>query len=70
MTDTFDVQLDRDEIAMIHAALGEQLSRLLRAWEQQEQSGAVDAAASLFEQADRVRTLLNKVGMAPLNLRR
>jgi len=70
MTDTFDVALNRDEIALIQAALGERLGRLLKEWEHQEQAGATDAALSLFEQADGVRTLMNKVGMAPLNLRR
>lgn len=70
MTDTFDVALNRDEIALIQAALGERLGRLLKEWEHQERAGATDAALSLFEQADGVRTLMNKVGMAPLNLRR
>lgn len=69
MTDTFNIQLSREEIAIIHAALGERLSHLLGEWEHQEKAGASDAAASLFEQADQVRTLLNKVGMASLNLR-
>ena len=70
MTDTFDVALNRNEIDIIHAALGERLSRLLKEWEHQEQAGASDAATHLFEQADEVRTLMNKVGMAALNLRR
>lgn len=70
MTDTFDVALNRDEIALIQAALGERLGRLLKEWEHQEQAGATDAALGLFEQADEVRTLMNKVGMVPLNLRR
>jgi hypothetical protein len=69
MTDTFDVSLTRNEIAIIHKALGEHLTFLLKEWEHQERSGAADAATSLFEQADAVRTLMNKVGAAPLNLR-
>jgi hypothetical protein len=69
MTDTFDVVLNRSEIAVIHTALGERLAQLLKEWEHQERAGAVDAAATLFEQADDVRTLMNKVGMAPLKLR-
>jgi hypothetical protein len=69
MTDTFDVPLTRNEIAIIHKALGEHLTFLLKEWEHQERSGAADAATSLFEQADAVRTLMNKVGAAPLNLR-
>ena len=70
MTDTFDVALNRNEIAMIQAALGERLGRLLKEWEHQEKAGAADEALGLFEQADEVRRLMNKVGMAPLNLRR
>lgn len=70
MTDTYDVALNRDEIAIIHSALGDRLATLLKEWEHQEKAGASDAAASLFEKADEVRTLMNKVGMAPLNLRR
>ncbi len=69
MTETFDVVLNRSEIAVIHTALGERLAQLLKEWEHQERAGAVDAAATLFEQADDVRTLMNKVGMAPLKLR-
>jgi|LakMenEpi03Aug12_release.lakeMendotaPanAssembly.Ray.scaffolds.fasta_scaffold1874738_1 hypothetical protein len=69
MTDTFDVVLNRNEIAVIHTALGERLAQLLKEWEHQERAGAADAAATLFEQADDVRTLMNKVGMAPLKLR-
>ncbi|MGJ0506467.1 MAG: hypothetical protein ACR652_04890 [Methylocystis sp.] len=69
MTDTFNVPLARNEIAVIHKALGEHLSVLLKEWERQERAGARDAATSLFEQADEVRTLMNKVGAAPLNLR-
>jgi len=69
MTDTFDVVLNRSEIAVIHTALGERLAQLLKEWEHQERAGAADAAATLFEQADDVRTLMNKVGMAPLKLR-
>mgnify|MGYP006301209099 CR=1 FL=1 len=70
MTDTFDIVLNKDEIAIIHSALGDRLAALLKEWEHQERAGATDAAASLFEKADVVRTLMNKVGMAPLNLRR
>lgn len=70
MTDTFDVALDRNEIALIQSALGERLGRLLKEWEHQEQTGSTEAAARLFDQADEARTLMNKVGMAPLNLRR
>ena len=55
MTDTFDVVLNRSEIAVIHTALGERLAQLLKEWEHQERAGAVDAAATLFEQADDVR---------------
>ena len=69
MTDTFDIVLNRNEIAVIHAALGERLAQLLKEWEHQERAGAADAAARLFEQADEVRTLMNKVGMASLKLR-
>lgn len=69
MTETFDVVLNRSEIAVIHTALGERLAQLLKEWEHQERAGAADAAATLFEQADDVRTLMNKVGMAPLKLR-
>lgn len=69
MTDTFDVALNRDEIALIQAALGERLGCLLKEWEHQEQVGATDAATRLFEQADDVRTLMNRIGMVPLNLR-
>lgn len=69
MTDTFDVVLNRNEIDLLQAALGERLGRLLKEWEHQEQAGAIDAAAALFEQADAVRTLMNKVGMVPLKLR-
>jgi hypothetical protein len=69
MTDTFDVVLNRSEIAVIHTALGVRLAQLLKEWEHQERAGAVDAAATLFEKADDVRTLMNKVGMAPLKLR-
>jgi hypothetical protein len=69
MTDTFSVPLTRNEIAVIHKALGDHLSFLLKEWEHQESAGASDAAASLFEKADEVRTLMNKVGAAPLNLR-
>ena len=69
MTDTFDVVLNRNEIAVIHTALGERLAHLLKEWEHQERAGATDAAAQLYEQADDVRTLMNKVGMVPLKLR-
>lgn len=69
MTDTFSVPLTRNEIAVIHKALGEHLSFLLKEWEHQERAGSPDTAASLFQQADEVRTLMNKVGAAPLNLR-
>ncbi len=69
MTDTFNVPLTRNEIAIIHKALGERLSLLLKEWEHHEGAGPADAAARLFEQADEVRTLMNKVGAAPLNLR-
>lgn len=69
MTDTFDVPLTRNEIAIIHKALGDHLSLLLKEWEHQERAGATDSAAHLFEKADEVRTLMNKVGAAPLNLR-
>ncbi len=69
MTDTFNFSLTRNEIAIIHRALGEHLSVLLKEWEHQESVGEKDAAASLFEQADEVRTLMNRIGAAPLNLR-
>ena len=69
MTDTFDVVLNRNEIAVIHTALGERLAHLLKEWEHQERAGATDAATQLYEQADDVRTLMNKVGMVPLKLR-
>ena len=69
MTDTFNISLTRNEIATIHKALGEYLSFLLKEWEHQESVGETNAAASLFEQADEVRTLMNRIGAAPLNLR-
>lgn len=69
MTDTFNVPLTRNEIAIVHKALGDHLGFLLKEWEHQERTGATDAAAALFEKADEVRTLMNKVGAAPLNLR-
>lgn len=69
MTDTFTVALTRDEIATIHKALGEHLALLLKEWEHQESIGERDAAASLFERADEVRTLMNRIGAVPLNLR-
>jgi hypothetical protein len=68
MTDTFNIPLARNEIAIIHKALGEHLSFLLKEWEHQESVGEKNAAASLFEQADEVRTLMNRIGAAPLNL--
>jgi hypothetical protein len=67
--DAFNVALTRDEIAIIQVALSEHLTFLLKEWEHQESLGETDAAASLFERADNVRTLMNKVGVAPLNLR-
>lgn len=66
--DVFDVALTRDEIAVIQNALSEELARLLKEWERQESLGEGNATA-LFERADAVRTLMNKVGAAPLNLR-
>jgi hypothetical protein len=69
MTDTHSVALTRNEIAIIHKALGEHLRFLLKEWEHQESVGQTDAATNLFEQADEVRTLMNKIGAAPLNLR-
>jgi len=69
MTDTHSVALTRNEIAIIHKALGEHLRFLLKEWEHQESVGETDAATNLFEQADEVRTLMNKIGAAPLNLR-
>jgi hypothetical protein len=69
MTDTFSVPLTTNDIAVIHKALGEHLSSLLKEWEQQERAGASDAAANLYQKADDVRVLMNKVGAAPLNLR-
>lgn len=67
--DAFNVSLTRDEIAVIQSALSDRLGVLLKEWEWQESLGEKDAAAALFEQADDVRTLMNKVGAAPLNLR-
>ncbi|GLI95589.1 hypothetical protein LMG27198_45810 [Methylocystis echinoides] len=67
--DSFNVPLTRDEIAVIQTALSEHLTFLLKEWERQESLGERDAAASLFERADDVRTLMNKVGVTPLNLR-
>jgi hypothetical protein len=67
--DAFNVALTRDEIAVIQSALSDRLGVLLKEWEWQESLGEKDAAAALFEQADDVRTLMNKVGAAPLNLR-
>jgi hypothetical protein len=67
--DAFNVALTRDEIAVIQSALSDRLGVLLKEWEWQESLGENDAAAALFEQADDVRTLMNKVGAAPLNLR-
>jgi hypothetical protein len=70
MTDTHSVALTRSEIAIIHKALGEHLRLLLKEWEHQESVGQIDAAAAnLFLQADEVRTLMNRIGAAPLNLR-
>ena len=69
MTDTFNIALTRNEIAIVHKALGEHLSFLLKEWEHRESVGEKDAAANLFEQADEVRTLMNRIGAAPLNLR-
>ena len=42
---------------------------LLKEWEHQESVGQTDAATNLFEQADEVRALMNKIGAAPLNLK-
>jgi hypothetical protein len=67
--DALNVALTRDEIAVIQKALSEHLTHLLKEWEHQESVGEKDAAAALFEQADDVRTLMNKVGATPLNLR-
>lgn len=69
MTDTFSVPLTTNEIAIIHKSLGERLTILLKEWDERERAGEASAAAALFEQADEVRTLMNKVGAAPLNLR-
>ena len=69
MTDAHLVTLTRDEIAIIHKALSEHLHLLLKEWEHQESVGQTDAAANLFLQADEARTLMNKIGAAPLNLR-
>lgn len=69
MTDTHSVALTRNEIAIIHKALGEHLRFLLKEWEHQESVGQTDAATNLFEQADEVRTLMNKIGAVPLNLK-
>ena len=69
MTDTHSVRLTRSEIAIIHKALGEHLRLLLKEWEHQESVGQTDAAATLFLQADEVRTIMNRIGAAPLNLR-
>ena len=69
MTDTHSVALTRSEIAIIHKALGEHLRLLLKEWEHQESVGQTDAAANLFLQADEVRTIMNRIGAAPLNLR-
>ncbi len=69
MTDEFTVAMTKDEIAMIHKALSEHLALLLKEWEHQESIGEKDAAASLFERADEVRMLINRIGAAPLNLR-
>jgi hypothetical protein len=65
----FNVKLTRDEIAVIQKALRQHFAFLLKEWEHHESLGEKDSAASLFEQADEVRTLMNKVGAAPLNLR-
>lgn len=43
MTDTHSVALTRNEIAIIHKALGEQLHLLLKEWEHQESVGQTDA---------------------------
>ena len=69
MTDTFTVALTKNEIAMLHKALGEHLAFLLKEWEHQESIGEKHAATSLFERSDEVRTLMNRIGAAPLNLR-
>lgn len=67
--DAFNIALTRDEIAVIQTALSEHLTFLLKEWERQESLGEKAVAVALFEQADDVRTLMNKVGAAPLNLR-
>jgi hypothetical protein len=69
MTDVFNIALTRNEIAIVHKALGEHLKLLLNEWEHQESVGEKDAAVSLFEHADEVRTLMNRIGAAPLGLR-
>jgi hypothetical protein len=69
MSDTFNIPLTRSEIAIVHKALGEHLSFLLKEWEHQESVGETNAAARLFEQAEEARTLMNRIGAAPLNLR-
>ncbi len=67
--DAFNVALTRDEITVIQTALREHLTLLLKEWERHESLGEREAATDLFERADDVRTLMNKVGAAPLNLR-
>jgi hypothetical protein len=69
MTDTLDIPLTRNEIVIIHKALGEHLRFLLKEWGHQESVGEKKAAASLFKQADEMRTLMSRIGAAPLNLR-
>jgi hypothetical protein len=66
--DAFNVELTRKEIDVVQKALSEHLAFLLKEWELQESLGGRDAAAALFEQADEVRTLMNKFSVAPLNL--
>ena len=44
MTDTHSVALTRNEIAIIHKALGEHLRFLLKEWEHHESVGQTDAA--------------------------
>ena len=67
--DSLNVALTPDEIAVVQKAFSHQLAFLSKKWQHRQRIGEKDAAANLFEQADDVRTLMNKVGAAPLNLR-
>ena len=69
MSETFNIEMTKDDIALACKALANYLANQLQEWEQKERSGEADAAASLYMSADQVRVLMNKIGAAPLKLR-